>query len=199
LAKAGWRAAAYADAAFPYTHSSTLTPNPNMPNPTDLPINVGQTAPDFTLMGKTPEGLKPFSLGAHQGQSPVVLLFFPFAFTGVCTQELCAASQGLGLGAQVPAVVYGISVDSPFSQEAWAQQHNIRVQLLSDFNKTVCTAYGVVYPELLGFQGVAKRSAFVIDTQGKVAWAWVSDDPKALPDFEALQACLQQLAVQPSA
>ena len=87
----------------------------------------------------------------------------------------------------------GISVDSPFSLKAWAEKEGITIPLLSDFNKEVSAAYGAQFEDLLGFKGVAKRSAFVVDGAGVVRYASVSDDPKQLPDFEAIKACLQTL------
>lgn len=88
------------------------------------------------------------------------------------------------------ATVYGISVDSPFTLEVFAQQQGINFPLLSDFNKTVSTAYDVLYEDFIGFAGVSKRSAFVIDRQGTIVYATSSDDPKQVPDFEALKAAL---------
>ncbi len=154
-----------------------------------MAIAVGTKAPDFSLKCKTEEGLEDVCLSHHFDKSKVVLLFFPFAFTSVCTSEMCSIDPGLydGLDAQV----YGISVDSPFVQEEMAKKNDIKVKLLSDFNKEVCRAYDVCYDELLGFKGVAKRSAFVIGKDGKVEYSWSSDDPHDLPDFEAIQSVLK--------
>ena len=88
------------------------------------------------------------------------------------------------------AKVYGISVDSPFSQEAMALKENLNFPLLSDFNKEVSSAYGVLYDEFIGFKGVSKRSAFVVDKEGKITYSWSSDDPKQLPDFNAIKEVL---------
>ncbi|MBI2950767.1 peroxiredoxin [bacterium] len=159
-----------------------------------MSVTVGEKAPDFTLKTKTDKGLEDVSLSSFQGKQNVVLLFFPLAYTGVCTQEMCAVRDGLKEYQNLKAQVLGISVDSPFSQEAWARAENLNFPLLSDFNKEVCAAYDARYEDLLGFKGVAKRSAFVIDKQGIVRYASVSDDAKKLPDFNAIKACLASLS-----
>jgi peroxiredoxin len=133
------------------------------------------------------------SLSSFKGQRNVVILFVPFAFTGVCTQELCDITQGLSAYAELDAEVLGISVDSPFTQKAWAEKEGIGIPLLSDLNKEVSSAFGAQFDNLLGFTGVAKRSAFVVDKEGVVRYASVSDDPKVLPDFDAIKACLKSL------
>ena len=99
-----------------------------------MPIAVGSKAPDFTLKTKTAEGLKDIKLSDNFGKKQTLLLFFPLAYTGTCTQEMCDVSGGLGQYSGLSAEVYGISVDSPFSQEAWAKQNSIKVTLLSDLN-----------------------------------------------------------------
>lgn len=155
-----------------------------------MALSTGSQAPDFTLKHKNAEGLHDVTLSEHFGKKKVVLFFFPLAYTSVCTQEMCDLSQGLPAYEEVNAAVYGISVDSPFSQEAWAQKENISIPLLSDFNKDVAAAYDVLFEELLGFKGVAKRSAFVVDEAGKVLYSESSDDPKQLPDFDAIKQAL---------
>ena len=154
-----------------------------------MTLQVGDKAPDFTLKNTDMEDV---SLSSFQGTN-VVLLFVPLAFTGVCTEELCEVSQGLNAYGELGAEVLGISVDSPFSLQAWAAKEGISLTLLSDFNKEVSAAYGAQYEDLIGFKGVAKRSAFVVDRQGVVRYASISDDPKVLPDFQAVKACLQSL------
>lgn len=156
-------------------------------------LNVGDQAPDFTLKSKNDDGLADISLSDYRGKQNVVLLFVPLAFTSVCTDELCSVSQGIDAYSGLNAAVLGLSVDSPFSQEAWAKANGITIPLLSDFNKEVSAAYGSQFEDLLGFKGVAKRSAFVIDKNGVVQFASVSDDPKQVPDFEAIKACLEGL------
>jgi peroxiredoxin len=154
-----------------------------------MTLQVGDKAPDFTLKNTD---LEDVSLDSYRGKN-VVLLFVPLAFTGVCTEELCEVSSGLNAYGELGAEVLGISVDSPFSLQAWAAKEGISLTLLSDFNKEVSAAYGAQYEDLLGFKGVAKRSAFVVDGDGVVRYASISDDPKVLPDFQAVKACLQSL------
>lgn len=155
-----------------------------------MTLSVGTTAPNFTLKTKTPEGLSEVSLSSHKESSSVVLLFFPFAFTGVCTEETCSVRDDLSAYENLNAKVYGISVDSPFAQEAMALKENLNFPLLSDFNKETSLAYGVLYEDFIGFKGVSKRSAFVISKDGEILFAWSSEDPKQLPDFQAIKAVL---------
>jgi peroxiredoxin len=151
-----------------------------------MALQPGEQAPDFTLKNTSMEDV---TLSSFHGKHNVVLLFVPFAFSGVCTQELCDITQGLSGYSALDAQVLGISVDSPFSQKAWAEKEGIGIPLLSDLSKEVSASYG----DLLGFTGVAKRSAFVIDKQGVVRYGSVSEDAKVLPDFAAVKACLEAL------
>jgi peroxiredoxin len=105
-------------------------------------------------------------------------------------QEMCTMRDSLGQYTSLNAKVYGISVDSPFALEVMANSENINFPLLSDFNREVCAAYDVMYEDLIGLKGVAKRSAFVINKAGEIVYSWSSDDPHNLPDFSALQAAL---------
>ncbi len=155
-----------------------------------MPIAVGTKAPDFTLKTKAADGLKDVKLSDHAGKSQVVLLFVPAAFTGVCTQELCDQTGGLGEYEKLGAVVYGISVDNAFSQEAWAKQAKIGITLLSDLNKTVTKAYDVVFPNLAGIGDTSARAAFVIGKDGVVKYAEQTPTPKDLPNFAAVKAAL---------
>ena len=155
-----------------------------------MPIAVGSKAPDFTLKSKAEDGLKDIKLSENFGKKQTVLLFFPAAFTGVCTQEMCDQSGGLGDYEKLGAQVYAISVDTPFAQEAWAKQNKIKVTLLSDLNKTVTKAYDVVFPNLAGIGDTAARAAFVIGKDGVVKYAEQTPTPKDLPNFEAVKAAL---------
>ncbi len=158
-----------------------------------MALTPGTKAPDFTLKSKTAEGLVDVTLSANFGRKPTVLLFFPLAFTGVCTQELCDLSGGLedyeGLGADIVAV----SVDSPFAQEAWAQKEGIKIRLVSDLNKETTKAYDVLFPGLAGIGDTAARAAFVIDRDGVIRHAEQTPTPKDLPDFEAVKKALAGL------
>src|SRR6185436_15890014 len=127
-----------------------------------MPIPVGSKAPDFTLKSKQASGLVDVKLSANFGKKNTVLLFFPLAFTSVCTKEMCDISAGLNGYSGLNAEVIGVSVDSPFSQEAWAQKEKISVTLASDLNKKTAEAYGVLLPDLIGLGAVAARAAFVI-------------------------------------
>ena len=151
----------------------------------------GNKAPNFTLKSKTESGLTEFSLSQNLGKKNVVLLFFPFAYTSVCQNEMCAISNAFKDYEALDAVVYGISVDSPFAQEAWAKANKIKVTLLSDFNKEVARSYDVLYGDLLGFHGVAKRSAFVVNKKGSIVYSWSSEDPHNLPNFDEVKAALK--------
>lgn len=153
-------------------------------------LRVGDKAPLFTLKTKTADGLTDVKLSDNVGKKQVVLLFFPLAFTSVCTEELCSVSAGLDQYKSLDAVVYGISVDSPFAQEAFAKASGITFPLLSDFNKQVSTRYGVLFEDLLGLKGVAKRAAFVIGKNGAIKYLEWSDDPAKLPDFGRIKASL---------
>jgi peroxiredoxin len=157
-----------------------------------MAIPVGSKAPDFTLKSKTPADAE-VKLSNHFGQKNTVLLFFPLAFTSVCTKEMCDITSGLGAYSSLNADVIGISVDSPFAQAAWAQKENIKITLASDLNKTVIHAYDVVFPMLAGVGDTAARAAFVIDKHGVVQYSEKTPTPKDLPNFEAIKATLAKL------
>ncbi|HTB80455.1 MAG TPA: redoxin domain-containing protein [Opitutaceae bacterium] len=155
-----------------------------------MPLAVGSKAPDFTLKTKTADGLKDVKLSDNFGQKQTVLLFFPLAFTGVCTAEMCDMTAGLGDYEKLGATVYAISVDSPFAQEAWAKASKIGLTLLSDLNKTVVKAYDVLFPNLAGVGDTAARAAFVIGKDGVIKYAEQTPTPKDLPNFSAVKAAL---------
>lgn len=155
-----------------------------------MSVQVGQEAPDFTLKDTETQDV---ALSSFRGQKNVVLLFVPFAFTGVCTNELCSVRDNLGTYGQLDAEVLGISVDSPFAQKQWKEKENLNFTLVSDFNRSVSKAYGAQFDDLMGFSGVAKRAAFVIDKAGKVQYAEVLESPRDLPDFEKIQETLRGL------
>jgi glutaredoxin-dependent peroxiredoxin len=158
-----------------------------------MPIAVGTKAPDFTLKSKDANGLKDITLSANFGKKNTVVLFFPLAFTGVCTQELCDVTQGLGSFTDLDAEIVGVSVDSPFAQEAWAQSKGITVPLVSDLNKKTAEAYGVLLPDLVGIGATAARAAFVVDKGGVVQYAEQTPTPKDLPNFDAIKQKLASL------
>ncbi len=163
-----------------------------------MSINVGDKAPDFTLVSKTANGPELVTLSELVGKSNIVLLFVPMAFTGGCTTELCGISQGISDYDALDAKVLGISGDNPFAQEAWAQKESITISLLSDYEHKVTAAYGVAYDQFLPAKnlimgGVSKRSAFVIDKSGVVQYAEVLENPGDQPNFEAIKATLRGL------
>ncbi|VVM04711.1 redoxin domain-containing protein [Methylacidimicrobium tartarophylax] len=157
-----------------------------------MALSVGATAPDFTLKQKTPEGLIDVRLSSFRGKK-VVLLFFPLAFTSVCTEEMCRMTGGLNAYERLEASILGVSVDNPFAQEAWAQREGIRIPLLSDLNKEVSRAYGVLLSQVLGIGDVAARAVFVIDRAGKIAYREVTANPTVLPQFSAIEEAVGRL------
>ena len=158
-----------------------------------MAISVGTKAPDFTLKSKNAEGVSDISLSSNIGQKNTVILFFPLAFTGVCTTELCDVTAGLGQYSDLNADVIGISVDSPFAQEAWAQKENIGITLASDLNKKTAADYGVLLDDLLGFGATSARAAFVVDKDGVVQYSEQTPTPKDLPNYDAIKDTLKGL------
>jgi peroxiredoxin len=158
-----------------------------------MAIPVGSKAPDFTLKSKQASGLVDVKLSDNFGKKNTVILFFPLAFTSVCTKEMCDITAGLNAYSGVNADVIGVSVDSPFAQEAWAQKEKIGIKLVSDLNKQVIKQYDVVFPMLAGVGDTAARSAFVIDKNGVVQYSEQTPTPKDLPNFEAIKAALGKL------
>ncbi|NCW12330.1 MAG: peroxiredoxin [Chitinophagia bacterium] len=156
-----------------------------------MSISIGQAAPNFTLFDTDK---KPVSLADFKGQN-VVVLFFPLAFTGVCTAELCNIRDNIATYNNANATVLGISVDSLFTLGKFKEEQKLNFSLLSDFNKAATTAFGVLYDVFPAFemQGVSKRSAFVIDKEGVVQYAEVCPTPGDLPNFEAIQTTLNTL------
>ena len=155
-----------------------------------MPIPVGSKAPDFNLKSKTASGLVDVKLSDNLGKKNTLILFFPAAFTGVCTQEFCDISSGLNSYAGLNADVIGISVDSTFAQGAWAKKESITIKLLSDLNKVVTEAYDVVFPNLAGIGDTSARAAFVIDKNGVVQYSERTPTPKDLPNFAAVKDVL---------
>ena len=158
-----------------------------------MAIPVGSKAPDFTLKSKQASGLVDVKLSANLGKKNTVLLFFPAAFTSVCTQEMCDISGGLGAYGGLNADVIAISVDTPFAQEAWAQKEKISLTLASDLNKEVIKKYNVVFPMLAGVGDTAARAVFVIDKAGVVQYSEQTPSPKDLPHFDQVKATLARL------
>src|SRR6266704_5135519 len=158
-----------------------------------MAIPVGSKAPDFLLKSKQASGLVDVKLSNNFGNKNTVLLFFPLAFTGVCTQEMCDLTAGLNTYSGLNADVIGVSVDSPFAQEAWAQKEKIGITLASDLNKETAKAYGTLLADLIGLGAVSARAAFVIDKKGEIHYTSHSPTPKELPNFHAIKQILEKL------
>ncbi len=155
-----------------------------------MKIEAGQLAPLFILHDTDK---KEVSLADFKGKN-VLLLFFPMAFTGVCTKELCSVRDNIAQYNSANAQVLGISVDSPFTLAKFKEEQGLNFPLLSDFNKEVSTAYGTIYEAFIGWmKGVSKRSAFVIDKEGIIQYAEVLESAGDLPNFEAINSTLASL------
>ena len=156
-----------------------------------MSISIGQVAPAFTLFDTDKKAI---SLSDYKGKN-VVVLFFPLAFTGVCTTELCSIRDNIGVYNTANAEVLGISVDSLFTLGKFKEEQKLNFSLLIDFNKTAATSFEVLYETFPAFemQGVAKRSAFVIDKEGVVQYAEICPTPGDLPNLEAIHTVLKTL------
>jgi peroxiredoxin len=155
-----------------------------------MAAEVGSKAPDFTLVNQERQ---PVRLSEQVGTGAIVLAFFPGAFSGVCTKEMCtlrdSMSQLNGLGAKV----FGISTDTFFTLKAWSDQQQLGFPLLSDYNKDAITAYDVVNPDMVGLKNIARRAVFIIDKGGIIRYRESLDDARNEPDYEKLKAALKTL------
>jgi peroxiredoxin len=155
-----------------------------------MSLQIGDQAPDFTLYNTEK---KPISLADFKGKN-VVILFFPMAFTSVCTAELCQTRDDIAYYTSLNAEILGISVDSPFTLGKFKEEQKLPFHLLSDFNKTTSRAYGSIYDHwILGMEGVSKRSAFVINSVGKIVYAEVLENAGETPSFEAIKKALASI------
>jgi peroxiredoxin len=149
-------------------------------------VSVGDDAPDFTAP-LADGSVGSFTLSDNLDDAPLVLAFFPAAFTPTCTTEMCTFRDRLSEFEAIDATVYGISIDTPFSLNEFRAQNDLNFGLLSDSNREVVDAYDVAMDfERFGIDDVAKRAVFVVDSDGTVTYAWVSDDPGAEPDYDAV-------------
>jgi len=155
-----------------------------------MAADVGSKAPDFTL---TNQERQPVTLSAQRGR-PVVLAFFPAAFSSVCQKELCTFRDSMARLGQAEAQVYGISVDTFFTLKAFHDQQKLSFPLLSDFNKQAIRDYGVFNEDMIGLKGIAKRAVFVIDKDGVVRHREVLEDARNEPDYEKVFSALASLA-----
>ena len=150
-------------------------------------LAIGTTAPDFTL----PNGPgTEVALADLLSKGPVVVFFYPHAYSSVCTEEFCGVRDDWSAWSELKASVVGISVNTPFVVAQWKQEIGLPFELLSDFNKDTITAYDAIYDEFFGLKGVAKRSAYVIGTDGTIAYAWQTEDAGVQPDMDAIKAAL---------
>ena len=154
-----------------------------------MSVDVGSTAPDFTL---TNQDRQPVALSAQRGK-PVVLAFFPAAFSSVCAKELCTFRDSIARLGQADAQVYGISVDTFFTLKAFHDHEKLSFPLLSDFNKQAIRDYGVFNEDMIGLKGIAKRAVFVIDKNGVVRHREVLEDARNEPDYDRVFAALEGL------
>jgi len=155
-----------------------------------MALKKGDKAPDFKLFNSDKQEV---SLSDYQGKN-VVILFFPLAFTGTCTTELCEMRDNISIYSNLNAEILAISVDSLFTLEKFKAEQNLPFHLLSDFNKEASAAYGSLYENfVLGMKGVSKRSAFVVDAAGNIQYAEVLESAGDLPNFEAVQSALKSL------
>ena len=154
-----------------------------------MAVDVGSQAPDFTL---TNQDRQPVKLSEQRGR-PVVLAFFPAAFSGVCTKELCTFRDRMARLNEARAQVYGISVDTFFTLKAFQEAQGLTFPLLSDFNKQAIRDYGVFNEDMIGLKGIAKRATFVLDGEGIVRHAEVLDDARNEPNYEAVYTTLASL------
>jgi glutaredoxin-dependent peroxiredoxin len=150
-----------------------------------MALTVGNSAPDFRLFDTD---RKERSLGEFHGKT-VVLAFYPGAFTGVCTKELCAFRDALTNFNTMNAQVVGISVDGPFANKSFADQNKLTFPLLSDYTREVCKKYGGVHEDFAGLKGytASKRAVFVVDANGVVSYVWISENPGVEPPYEEIK------------
>jgi peroxiredoxin len=155
-----------------------------------MSIQIGDNAPDFKLFNTEKQEI---ALSGYKGKN-VVVLFFPLAFTGTCTAELCTMRDDIAIYNGLNAEILGISIDSLFSLGKYKEAQNINFNLLSDFNKTASAAYGCLYDEFIfGMKGVSKRSAFIVDKNGKIQYAEVLEKATDQPNYENIKTCLSKL------
>ena len=158
-----------------------------------MPLPTGSIAPDFTLKSKNGGDLQDVKLSDHRGKETVVLLFFPGAFTRICTKEMCDVTSDLGKFDAANAKVYGVSNDSPFVLEEWAKQLKIGFLLLSDFQHDVAKAYDVVWPNFAGLGPGTARAVFVIDRDGIIRYSEETPTLLDFPDYRALEEAIGKL------
>jgi peroxiredoxin len=160
-----------------------------------MPVGVGDQAPDFSLpFEASPERV---TLSGFRGR-PVVVLFFPLAFSPRCMDEMCTVAEDFAAWTELDAQVLGISVDSPYVVQRFAAACDAEFPMLSDFNREAVDAFGVRDDDFYGLKGVAYRSVFVVDPQGRVAYVWVTEDASVLPDFDIIRDVVRSVGQTPA-
>ena len=154
-------------------------------------IEIGTKAPDFTLVN---QDMKKVTLSDYQGQN-VVLAFYPGAFTGGCTKEMCTIRDEIAELENLNAQIFGISVNDPFSNKAFHEENVLNFPLLCDYTREVVQKYGVYHEDFAGLKGytAAKRSVFILDSDGVVQYMWVTEDPRVMPPYEEIRQKLAEL------
>ncbi len=155
-----------------------------------MSVDVGSNAPDFTLPDQDRQAT---TLSEKLAKGPIVLAFFPAAFSGVCQKEMCTFRDSMAELGKVNAQVYGVSTDTFFALKAWDDQQKLGFPLLSDYNKDVIRKYGVVNPDMIGLKDISKRAVFVIDRGGVVRHREVLDDARNEPDYGKVKQALAGL------
>tara|TARA_B100001750_G_scaffold88550_1_gene69867 strand:+ start:1309 stop:1773 length:465 start_codon:yes stop_codon:yes gene_type:complete len=151
-------------------------------------VNVGDDAPDFSLLDQNKNSVS----GSHFRGQKVILVFFPAAFTGVCTTEMCTFEENLSRLNDADVVVLGICVDARFSNAAFAEKNNLSFPILSDYTRSTVDAYGVALHDFAGMPGytASERAVFIVDEDGDVMWKWVGENPGIEPDYDAVLAAV---------
>lgn len=152
-----------------------------------MALQTGTPAPAFKLHAKPGEEV---DVGALFGREKVVILFFPLAFSSVCTEEMCRFRDDWSAWSALGCRVFGVSIDSPFVTEKFRTELGVPFPILSDFNKTVAASYDALHAELLGMKGVTKRAAYVVGTDGRISYAWEAEVPKTQVDFAAIKSAV---------
>ncbi len=155
-----------------------------------MPLSVGDVAPEIVLPLKPGEA--PLRLSDYRGQKSVVILFFPQAFSSVCTAEMCQIAEDYTSWKDMGVEIIGICVDSPNVTVRFAREVGAAFPILSDFNRTAMEAYGVRNDDFFGLRGVANRSVFVVDREGRIVYSWSSEDADMLPDFDAVREAVRE-------
>jgi peroxiredoxin len=152
-----------------------------------MALQVGSAAPAFKLPSKPGEEV---DVGALLGKEKVVILFFPLAFSSVCTEEMCYFRDHWAEWGNLGCKVFGVSIDSPFVSDRFRSELNLPFPILSDFNKIVAASYDALHADLMGLKGVTKRAVYVVGSDGKVSYAWEAEIPKTQIDFAAVTAAV---------